>query len=62
MTRHLVLAGVLATLVAGVFAGSASADGPDTTRHKVCVLTPGTDPIIPGYCVTWIDPVGQPTP
>lgn len=61
MTRRIALAGALAALVAGAFAGSASADDPSTTRHKVCVVTPGSDPIIPGYCVTWVDPVGGST-
>ena len=61
MNRRLVLAGTLAALVAGVFVGSASAGSPDTTRHKVCVMTPGSDPVIPGYCVTWVDPLGGST-
>ena len=56
MNRRFVIAGVIAAAVVGGLATSASADSPETTRHKICIMTPGNDPIIPGYCITWSDP------
>lgn len=58
MKRRLLFAGVLIAALGGGLATSASAGSPETTRHKVCVMTPGNDPIIPGYCVTFVDPLG----
>jgi hypothetical protein len=57
VNRRLAIAGVIATAVVGGLASTASADTPETTRHKICIVTPGNDPIIPGYCITWGDPV-----
>jgi hypothetical protein len=57
VNRRLVLAGVIAaTAVVGGLASTASAASPETNRHKLCIVTPGNDPIIPGYCITWDTP------
>jgi hypothetical protein len=66
VNRRLIITGALSLLVAGGFASTASADSStnssDATRHKLCVMTPGDDPIIPGYCITWSDPTVPPLP
>ena len=60
MTRRLVLAGVLTTLLGGGLLGTAHASAPaspDTTSHKICidhqVLLPN------GFCVVWDDPLNK---
>lgn len=58
MNPRIVVAGVIAlTVIGGGLATTASATTPETTRHKICLMTPGNDPIIPGYCVTWDAPM-----
>lgn len=47
MTRRLVFAAVLATLLGAGLVGSASA-------HTICVVD--TNPNNPGICVNWDDP------
>ena len=58
MNPRLVLAGAIALIaIGGGLATTASAATPDASRHKICLMTPGNDPIIPGYCVTWDGPI-----
>ena len=61
MNRRIALTSLVGLLVAGAFAGSAAASSPDGERHKLCIVTPGDHPILPGYCITWEDPKVPPT-